>query len=323
MLERIEKLREEATAAITAADGADALEELRVRFLGRKSELTGILRGIGELPADERGPVGSAANAARQALEALIDERSSELQAAELDAVVVVGDDQAELFTEGSMPAIAVFWGEQVADIPRDMTKVPESRAAAMWAKHAPQREEYPVAAPLAKHIVEQLVANDFDLTLMNEQPQARSLGHAFTFVRLRLMGDRIIPIIPIMLNTYFPPNQPTAARCYALGQALRDAIASGPADTRVGVVASGGLSHFVVDEELDRAVLKAIEARDKQALAALPEHKLQSGSSEIKNWIVAAGALTDLQFELVDYVPGYRSKAGTGCGMAFAAWGV
>lgn len=245
----------------------------------------------------------------------------TELQAADLDAVVVVGDDQAELFSADSMPAIAVFWGEQVADIPRDMTKVPESRAAAMWAKHAPQREEYPIAASLAKNIVEQLVAKEFDLTLMSQQPEARSLGHAFTFVRLRLMGDRIIPIIPIMLNTYFPPNQPTAARCYALGQALREAIASGPADTRVGVVASGGLSHFVVDEELDRAVLKAIEARDQQALAALPESKLQSGSSEIKNWIVAAGALTDLQFELVDYVPGYRSKAGTGCGMAFARW--
>jgi 3-O-methylgallate 3,4-dioxygenase len=243
------------------------------------------------------------------------------LQAADLDAVIVVGDDQAELFTEGSMPAIAVYWGDTITDIPRDMTNVPESRAAAMWAKHAQQREDYPVAAPMARHIVEQLVASGFDVAQMNTQPELRSLGHAFTFVRLRLMGDRIIPIIPIMLNTYFPPNQPTAARCYALGQAIREAVASWPSDMRVGVVASGGLSHFVVDEELDRSVLKGIESNDADILGGIPESKLQSGSSEIKNWIVAAGALTDLKFDLVDYVPGYRSAGGTGCGMAFARW--
>ncbi|MDQ1628197.1 MAG: hypothetical protein QOI54_1941 [Actinomycetota bacterium] len=244
-----------------------------------------------------------------------------ELQAANLDAVIVVGDDQAELFSEESMPAVAIYWGDKITDIPRDMTDVPESRAAAMWAKHAAQREDYPVAAPLAKHLIEQLVASDFDVAQMNKQPEARSLGHAFTFVRLRLMGDRIIPVVPIMLNTYFPPNQPTAARCYALGQAVRDAVASWPADMRVGVIASGGLSHFVVDEELDRSVIKAIEARDADSLGAIPEARLQSGSSEIKNWLVAAGALTDLSFELVDYVPGYRSAGGTGCGMAFGRW--
>lgn len=245
----------------------------------------------------------------------------TELQAADLDAVIVVGDDQAELYTKDNMPAMAVFWGEQVADIPRDMTGVPESRAAAMWAKHATEREEYPVPTGLARHVVERLVAGGFDVAQIRQQPEGKSLGHAFTFVRLRLMGDRVIPIIPVMLNTYFPPNQPTAARCYALGAAIREAVASWPEDMRVGVVASGGLSHFVVDEDLDRGLLKAIESHDAEAIGAIPEAKLQSGSSEIKNWIVAAGALTDLRFEVVDYVPGYRSAAGTGCGMAFARW--
>jgi hypothetical protein len=123
------------------------------------------------------------------------------------------------------------------------------------------------------------------------------------------------------MLNTYFPPNQPTAARCYALGNALREAVQSSPENLRVGVVASGGLSHFVVDEELDRLVLDGIAKKDGDVLGAIPEAKLQSGSSEIKNWIVAAGALTDLNFELLEYVPGYRSPGGTGCGMAFGRW--
>jgi phenylalanyl-tRNA synthetase alpha chain len=85
MVDRINKLRDEAEAAIEAAAGEDALEELRVRYLGRKAELTAILRGIAELPAEERGPVGKAGNEARVALEGLIAGRQTSLQAAELD----------------------------------------------------------------------------------------------------------------------------------------------------------------------------------------------------------------------------------------------
>ncbi|HEX8959560.1 MAG TPA: phenylalanine--tRNA ligase subunit alpha, partial [Solirubrobacterales bacterium] len=68
MLERIERIRSEGAAAIAAAAGTAALEELRVRFLGRKAELTTILRGIAELPQAERGEVGGSANRARKEL---------------------------------------------------------------------------------------------------------------------------------------------------------------------------------------------------------------------------------------------------------------
>src|SRR5919204_2304234 len=86
MLERIAALREEAEAAVAAARSSAELEELRVRYLGRKAELPNLLRGVRDLPADQRGPVGQAANQARQALEALIDSRAAELDAAEVDA---------------------------------------------------------------------------------------------------------------------------------------------------------------------------------------------------------------------------------------------
>jgi phenylalanyl-tRNA synthetase alpha chain len=85
MLERIAKLREEAEAAIAAARSSAELEELRVRHLGRKAELPNLLRGVRELPPEERGPVGQAANQARQALEELIERRAGELDASELD----------------------------------------------------------------------------------------------------------------------------------------------------------------------------------------------------------------------------------------------
>ncbi len=82
---RVEELRSEGAAAIAAAPDAAAIEELRVRYLGRKSELTQILRGIGELPPEERGPVGLAANAAREGLEELLGRRRAELEGGELE----------------------------------------------------------------------------------------------------------------------------------------------------------------------------------------------------------------------------------------------
>jgi phenylalanyl-tRNA synthetase alpha chain len=83
--EKIEELSQEAEAAIEVASDAAELEELRVRYLGRKAELTGILRGIGELPAGARGPVGQAANAARKALEALLSVRLEALEGEQLE----------------------------------------------------------------------------------------------------------------------------------------------------------------------------------------------------------------------------------------------
>jgi phenylalanyl-tRNA synthetase alpha chain len=82
---RVSELRREIEGAITAATDAAELEEVRVRYLGRKAELTGILRGIAALPAEERGPVGAAANEARAAIEELLTRRSVELEAAELE----------------------------------------------------------------------------------------------------------------------------------------------------------------------------------------------------------------------------------------------
>ena len=129
------------------------------------------------------------------------------------------------------------------------------------------------------------------------------------------------MPVIPVILNTFDPPNQPTPRRCVALGAALRELIAAWPQDLRVGVIASGGLSHFVVDEALDQKVLQAIREKDSATLAALDPKLLQAGSSEIRNWLVVGEMARELDLEWVEYVPGYRSPALTGTGLAFAAW--
>jgi phenylalanyl-tRNA synthetase alpha chain len=86
MVERIQELRNAAEEAIAGASSTGELEELRVRFLGRKAELPQLLRGVGELPPEQRGPVGKSANEARQALESQLEARAAELDAGELDA---------------------------------------------------------------------------------------------------------------------------------------------------------------------------------------------------------------------------------------------
>jgi phenylalanyl-tRNA synthetase alpha chain len=85
VLERIERLRADGEAAIAAASSTDELEHARVEHLGRKAQLPNLLRSVSELPPQERGAVGKAANQARQALEALVAGRRDELAAAELD----------------------------------------------------------------------------------------------------------------------------------------------------------------------------------------------------------------------------------------------
>ena len=85
MIDRIQQLQGEAESAIAAAASSEQLEQLRVRYLGRKAELPQMLRSVAELEPAERGAVGKAANQARQALEALIAARAGELSVGELE----------------------------------------------------------------------------------------------------------------------------------------------------------------------------------------------------------------------------------------------
>jgi len=259
-----------------------------------------------------------------QLVQRAVEELSAALKSANPDVVLLIGDDQEELFLDDCIPTFSLFWGKESWDRPEfihsDMS-VP-SRAAVRWAFHGDVPEAYPGHPALGRHIVEQLMGQHFDVAQFTKQHEARSLGHAFTFVRRRLMdADRIIPMIPVLINTYLMPNQPSAARCFAFGRALANAIRTWPGTERIAVVASGGLSHFVIDTELDKTVLEGLANSDESVLSSLPKDKLQMGSSEILNWIVAGGALEDLRMQLVAYVPGYRSPGGTGVGMAFARW--
>jgi Catalytic LigB subunit of aromatic ring-opening dioxygenase len=246
-----------------------------------------------------------------------------EIADARLDALIIIGDDQHEQYFEDNMPAILVYWGETIANNPLQM----DDDAPQFWRRARSQyheaegTREYPVASQLGLHLIKELVARDFDISHAKQLAKEHGEGHAFGFVHRRLMTEHVVPILPVALNTYFPPNQPRPRRCYNLGQAIRAGVQSYDGNARVGILASGGLSHFTVDEELDHQVLDACAKNDGETLASIPATKLNSGNSEIRNWITVAGAAAHLKSDWQEYIPCYRSAAGTGCGMGFAVW--
>ncbi len=246
------------------------------------------------------------------------------------DVAVIVGNDQMEIFTTDHVPAFAVFWGPYVEGIPRTpqfLASLPPGVARAELDRTPSVYTQYPGLPGLGNHVIQSVVADDFDVAQLTKLPTgaigSNAAPHAYGFVYRRLMRDKVIPHVPVFVNTFYPPNQPPAHRCYAFGQALGRAISSWPEDINVAVIASGGMTHFVIDESFDRMVLDAMQEADVATLAGLPEEMFQSGTSEIKNWITVAGIMAHagLTMKLIDYVPCYRSEAGTGSAMGFAQW--
>ena len=97
---------------------------------------------------------------------------------------------------------------------------------------------------------------------------------------------------MPIILNVHFPHNVPKNARCLQFGHALYRAIKSFKGFGRVALMASGGLTHFVIDEELDKTILDAMEKGDEEALEQIPENVFKVGTAETKNWYPVIAAM-------------------------------
>jgi 3-O-methylgallate 3,4-dioxygenase len=229
-----------------------------------------------------------------------------DVAAARLDALIIVGDDQEELFHHDNMPAIGIYYGETI-------------RGRLPYQKEIVE-QDYSCDAALARHLIAALQQDGFDLSVMRTLGDGQREGHAFSFVHRFYLPDGV-PIVPVFLNAYYPPNQPLPSRCVALGEALRRAVEAFPGDMRIGVLASGGLSHFVVDEPFDHSLIDALRRRDMTFFRNAPLTKLMSGSSEMRNWICLAGTLGALEMQWVNYVPGYRTPALSGTGLCFASF--
>lgn len=242
------------------------------------------------------------------------------LQGAKADAIVVFGDDQHEQFYDDNMPTFALYHGPSLPVV-KHTGRNPAAWKTAEEEGWAQTAEDYRAASGLAEHLIHALVSEEFDVARCDRLRKEIGVGHAFSFLYRRIWPGGVLPMVPVMVNTYYPPNQPTPKRCYAFGQAVRRAIESWDANRRVAVMASGGLSHVIIDEELDHYVIDALTHKDRERLYRVPRDKLRGGTSEILNWVALAGAVEPMEMKLVDYVTTYRSPAATGCGMAFAYW--
>lgn len=236
------------------------------------------------------------------------------------DVVVLVGDDQNEVFSDALMPTLALFLGETVSGTTNVALAGQSLRENHVELKGMPK---------VAETIFSGLVERHFDVTRISElSPLSRpdgGIGHAFTRPASALgLAHSTVAVIPLFLNVYFPPL-PSAARCHSLGVAIREIVDQRP--ERVAIVASGGLSHDIkgpragwIDEPLDRWLLSRIESGDSDALKQVfqvDSASLRGGTGELRNWIVVAAAFQGWRPRVVDYVPVYHM----GTGLAWALW--
>ncbi len=257
--------------------------------------------------------------------QASLDQLADIFAEARIDVAVIIGNDQMEIFDERLIPAFSVFYGATITNYEfsaERMAGLPPGIGDSVKGYIPQGGAEYSGQPDLARSIIAQAMAEDFDVAAMAELPKPET-PHAFGFVYRRIMRDAPVPSVPVLVNTFYPPNQPSVRRCYAFGQAVRRGIEAWDSPARVAVFASGGLSHFVIDEDLDQLFLQAIRDRDISRVADMGEAVFQDGTSELKNWVPLAGMMAELGLEpeVIDYVPCYRSEAGTGNAMGFVVW--
>ncbi|MDP6174037.1 MAG: hypothetical protein QGF09_07735 [Rhodospirillales bacterium] len=231
------------------------------------------------------------------------------------DLLVIFGDDQKELFLDEQIPFMCVYWGESFQIIRA------ADRLSSLPGYSWPEPRTIQGHAPLARHLIEHLNDADINVSHASRLPEGKGMSHPFAMVHRQILDGNHIPTVPFWVNTFFPPNQPSPKRAYEIGRAVGRAIQDWPGKERVAIMASGGLSHFVLDEELDARQLKAMKERDTETIFNLPKERMQAGTSENLLWLAAAGALEHLDMTDTRYVPCYRNLAGTGCAMGFARW--
>lgn len=308
--------------------GARAQDDVASKHLAMSD---GRVLDYAELLTESKGAFAGVAtqqnwNSAADLCAASLDSIRANFETRPIDLVVIVGDDQGELFVNGNQPLVSAYIGPAIKTSNKlGVDGVPDWLKLVGPVYGMDRVREYPAAPNLASAIVRRMVEQGIDMGVITDipDPEQAGVGHAFGFVVERLLPADRPPILPIFLNTFFPPNVPTPERAVEIGRALAAAIAELDGDLKVAVVASGGLSHFVVDEALDKQVLTCIEHEDLAGLTSIAGEALRSGSSEILNWIAVAAVAMEsgLQCDLLSYVPVYRTPAGTGCGMGFVTW--
>ena len=242
-----------------------------------------------------------------------------QLRAFRPDALIVIGDDQGDMFDAANTPTFAVYtgdeplWGRSARD-PYDVP--PAERTKLVFRQHG----------ALARHLQRGLIERGFDVANLGKfEPRGRpgrGVSHMVSNVVPEVDPGLEIPLVCVFVNEYFPP-MPSAARCARLGEAIADTLRD--RTERVAIYASGGLSHYPgmynagwIDQPLDRWILERLERNDPAALEHLftfDSDNLRAGTGEVRAWISVAAAMKR-PAKVVEYVPAHCTQ--TGCGFVY-----
>jgi protocatechuate 4,5-dioxygenase beta chain len=241
-----------------------------------------------------------------------------QVQAYRPDALIMIGDDQGDMFDEANNPTFSIYTGEEPIwgrDV-RDFMKRPTERRRVEWQNHV----------ELSRYLLKGLIKRGFDLANVAKfEPRGnpeRGVSHMVSNLAPEADPSFTIPLVCIFLNEYYPPL-PSAERCAQLGEAIRDVLAERP--ERVAIYASGGLSHYPgefnagwIDRSLDKWILERLERGDVEALKHLfsfDSDNMRSGTGEVRAWISVAAAMAR-PAKVVEYVPAHCTF--TGCGFVY-----
>jgi aromatic ring-opening dioxygenase catalytic subunit (LigB family) len=241
------------------------------------------------------------------------------LQETRPDAVVMVGDDQDENFSEENWPQLGIYVGEEFVSTKREGGK----------RERGPR---YQCHAELANDLLHGLVERDFDISYSRSFPNSELLSHAHCQILDRLLPEANIPVVPLFVNATHPPII-SPRRCFSVGQAVREIIDKRPGSDRVLIFASGGISHFPagfpwryykgpftygsISEEFDRKIMEHMVRGEGELLAQLTSQDLiDNGNDEMRSWIIALGAIGKARPHLLNYEALY--SAGTAMGVGY-----
>ncbi|PWU06637.1 MAG: hypothetical protein C5B51_11745 [Terriglobia bacterium] len=203
------------------------------------------------------------------------------------DLAIIVGSDHLETFFLHSVPTFAVIAGERTT------------------AAFAGKNYSIPTHLPFAEQLLDELVANGFDMAYS----QDALLGHSFAAVFEWVLEGRSIPVVPIFVNTYLPPL-PSARRAEALGKAIKKVIDARP--EKVAIIASGGMSHYPGTWkypqpafDFDYWAIAHMERGNHDVLLDLSVEQLDEvGNTEMLPWLIMFGAIGRVPGELITYQP-------------------
>jgi len=212
------------------------------------------------------------------------------------DALIVVADDHLNAFSFNAVPAMCVRIGRYVNRMNQDEAESFDRALDGM-------PERYRLHEELANRILEDGLQAGFDLALSWEAP----IDHAFLSPVMTLHGTRpVTPLVPIWINCFVAP-QPTPDRCFALGRHIAGVVGRSP--WNVGIIATGGLSHFPelslprvgeTDLAFDQKLLGWLERGEHEPLRAMTTSELhKTGEHEFLNWMVLIGAVTPARAEV------------------------